>query len=1225
MAQSLRLHFAARRSKTYPLSEPSGDDLESHVNTHGKRPPQISVASVVQMRLTPRQTPLAPWIEQRSSESSDKKSSCLQISLQPRYGGDLPSSTVVADRDDTPFTCVLKDGICSSTGVDSELPSASDGSLLGTSTVYNGSVSNFSASDNGSYSSSGSDYGSCASITSGGSYTSSVVSDSSGYETIFSGNLPSDSTSNRSVPVSTTPCEVTCRSPSGLPFAQEDLDRGVETMKLPVSRNAKVPLKRCTSLVIFPRSPSNTPPASPTSRGAYQTSHQLVVSSTETAHHEDGTGTKGFLSTAVNGLRLSKMVCTPGEVRDVRPLHVKGSLQNKIVISNNRPKHTVCEKLPEAFSCVSVHLTQQKPTVSGSENSHGGCISERSELQLQPDLDHSILTQSTSPCLPTTPDMDYHINVRGELERPNSQISNSHAALQRSVSLGGTYPNVSCLSSLKHSCSKGGPSQFLIKFASGNDGKVDSLCREKAWASELCSKTRDDFLGQVDVPLYPLPTENPRMERPYTFKDFVLHPRSHKSRVKGYLRLKMTYLPKSTGSDDENADQAEELEPGWVVLDQPDAATHLQHPPEPSPLPPGWEERQDVLGRTYYVNHDSRRTQWKRPSPEDDLSDAENGNIQLQAQRAFTTRRQISEDVDSADNRESPENWEIVRDDDNAVYSGQAIQSPPAGQVDVQVRLAEELDTRLTMYGNPATGQPVTSSNHSGRSGSLQACIFEEQPALPVLLPTSSGLPPGWEEKQDERGRSYYVDHNSRTTTWAKPTMQDDPRSKIPAHLRAKTPVDNDLGPLPPGWEERTHTDGRVFYINHNTKKTQWEDPRTQNTQNLATTGPAVPYSRDYKRKYEFFRRKLKKQQNDIPNKFEMKLRRANVLEDSYRRIMGVKKADFLKARLWIEFDGEKGLDYGGVAREWFFLISKEMFNPYYGLFEYSATDNYTLQINPNSGLCNEDHLSYFKFIGRVAGMAVYHGKLLDGFFIRPFYKMMLQKLITLHDMESVDSEYYSSLRWILENDPTELDLRFIIDEELFGQTHQHELKTGGSEIVVTNKNKKEYIYLVIQWRFVNRIQKQMAAFKEGFFELIPQDLIKIFDENELELLMCGLGDVDVSDWKEHTKYKNGYSMNHQVIHWFWKAVLMMDSEKRIRLLQFVTGTSRVPMNGFAELYGSNGPQSFTVEQWGTPDKLPRAHTCFNRLDLPPYESFEELWDKLQMAIENTQGFDGVD
>jgi len=96
--------------------------------------------------------------------------------------------------------------------------------------------------------------------------------------------------------------------------------------------------------------------------------------------------------------------------------------------------------------------------------------------------------------------------------------------------------------------------------------------------------------------------------------------------------------------------------------------------------------------------------------------------------------------------------------------------------------------------------------------------------------------------------------------------------------------------------------------------------------------------------------------------------------------------------------------------------------------------DNYTLQINPNSGLCNEDHLSYFTFIGRVAGLAVFHGKLLDGFFIRPFYKMMLGKQITLNDMESVDSEYYNSLKWILENDPTELDLMFCIDEENFGQ-----------------------------------------------------------------------------------------------------------------------------------------------------------------------------------------------
>uniref|UniRef100_A0A8C8A606 HECT-type E3 ubiquitin transferase n=1 Tax=Otus sunia TaxID=257818 RepID=A0A8C8A606_9STRI len=683
---------------------------------------------------------------------------------------------------------------------------------------------------------------------------------------------------------------------------------------------------------------------------------------------------------------------------------------------------------------------------------------------------------------------------------------------------------------------------------------------------------------------------------------------SHKSRVKGHLRLKMTYLPKSNGSEEETTEQAEELEPGWIILDQPDAASQPQQQQQESPpLPSGWEERQDILGRTYYVNHEFRRTQWKRPT----------------AQYVFW-----------------PENssvyWEIITEDEATMYSNQNLQIPPSqSNCDIQTHLAEELNSRLTTSGSSATGQSaaytvnyfshcseisvifctnlhweLTIAMETGQFSAAQSISVGRQPQA-----TSSDssqqpsqqqpemeqgfLPKGWEVRHAPNGRPFFIDHNTKTTTW------EDPRLKISAHPRRKTSLDPvDLGPLPPGWEERTHTDGRIFFINHNTKKTQWEDPRLQN---VAITGPvSFPYS-------------------DIPNRFEMKIHRTTILEDSYRRIIAVKRADFLKARLWIEFDGEKGLDYGGVAREWFFLLSKEMFNPYYGLFEYSATDNYTLQINPNSGLCNEDHLSYFKFIGRVAGMAVYHGKLLDAFFIRPFYKMMLQKPITLHDMESVDSEYYNSLRWILENDPTELDLRFIVDEELFGQTHQHELKSGGSEIVVTNKNKRDYIHLVIQWRFVSRVQKQMAAFKEGFFELIPQDLIKIFDENELELLMCGLGDVDVADWKLHTKYKNGYNINHQVIQWFWKAVLMMDSEKRIRLLQFVTGTSRVPMNGFAELYGSNGPQLFTVEQWGTPEKLPRAHTCFNRLDLPPYDSFEDLWDKLLLAIENTQGFDGVD
>ncbi|XP_073754223.1 E3 ubiquitin-protein ligase NEDD4-like isoform X9 [Callorhinus ursinus] len=681
--------------------------------------------------------------------------------------------------------------------------------------------------------------------------------------------------------------------------------------------------------------------------------------------------------------------------------------------------------------------------------------------------------------------------------------------------------------------------------------------------------TRDDFLGQVDIPLSHLPTEDPTMERPYTFKDFLLRPRSHKSRVKGFLRLKMAYMPKNGGQDEENSEQREDMEHGWEVVDSNESASQHQEELPAPPLPPGWEEKVDNLGRTYYVNHNNRTTQWHRPSLMDVSSESDSNIRQINqeaAHRRFRSRRHISEDLEPepSEGGDGPEPWETISEEANVSGDSLSLSLPPPPSSPMSrtspQELSEELNRRLQ----------ITPDSNGEQFGSLI----------------------------------------------------EDPRLKFPVHMRSKASLNpNDLGPLPPGWEERIHLDGRTFYIDHNSKITQWEDPRLQNP---AITGPAVPYSREFKQKYDYFRKKLKKPA-DIPNRFEMKLHRNNIFEESYRRIMSVKRPDVLKARLWIEFESEKGLDYGGVAREWFFLLSKEMFNPYYGLFEYSATDNYTLQINPNSGLCNEDHLSYFTFIGRVAGLAVFHGKLLDGFFIRPFYKMMLGKQITLNDMESVDSEYYNSLKWILENDPTELDLMFCIDEENFGQTYQVDLKPNGSEIMVTNENKREYIDLVIQWRFVNRVQKQMNAFLEGFTELLPIDLIKIFDENELELLMCGLGDVDVNDWRQHSIYKNGYCPNHPVIQWFWKAVLLMDAEKRIRLLQFVTGTSRVPMNGFAELYGSNGPQLFTIEQWGSPEKLPRAHTCFNRLDLPPYETFEDFGEKLLLAVENPQGFEGGD
>jgi len=234
---------------------------------------------------------------------------------------------------------------------------------------------------------------------------------------------------------------------------------------------------------------------------------------------------------------------------------------------------------------------------------------------------------------------------------------------------------------------------------------------------------------------------------------------------------------------------------------------------------------------------------------------------------------------------------------------------------------------------------------------------------------------------------------------------------------------------------------------------------------------------------------------------------------------------------------------------------------------------------------------------------------------------MILKKKVGLQDMESVDADFFRSLTWALENDITDvLDLTFSTEDDRFGEVVTVDLIEDGREKVVTEDNKKEYIDHITEWRISKRIEEQFKAFMEGFNQLIPQDLIAVFDERELELLIGGIAEIDVDDWKKHTDYR-GYTESDEVIVWFWKVVRSWDSEKKSRLLQFTTGTSRIPVNGFKDLQGSDGPRRFTIEKAGELSQLPKSHTCFNRIDLPPYKNYEALVNKLTLAVEETVGF----
>ncbi|KAF9145192.1 hypothetical protein BGX30_010067 [Mortierella sp. GBA39] len=329
----------------------------------------------------------------------------------------------------------------------------------------------------------------------------------------------------------------------------------------------------------------------------------------------------------------------------------------------------------------------------------------------------------------------------------------------------------------------------------------------------------------------------------------------------------------------------------------------------------------------------------------------------------------------------------------------------------------------------------------------------------------------------------------------------------------------------------------------------------------------------------------------------QMNVRREMVFIDSFTQLQSRSGEEIKYSKLNVHFHGEEGVDAGGVTREWFQVLARQMFNPDYAMFKTSAADKLTYQPNRASWV-NPDHLLFFKFIGRVIGKAIYDGRLLDAYFTRSFYKHILGRPVDYRDVEAVDPEYYKSLVWMLDNDITD-----IVDETF-------------------SENKHEYVKYITEQKLTLAIKDQIHSFLQGFHEIIPAHLISIFNEQELELLISGLPDIDVDEWKNNAEYQN-YSQASPQIQYFWRAVRSFDQTERAKLLQFVTGTSKVPLGGFSQLQGISGVQKFQIHKdFSSTKRLPSAHTCFNQLDLPEYETYDELRQQLLTAIsECSTGF----
>ncbi|CAB1338067.1 unnamed protein product [Coregonus sp. 'balchen'] len=352
-----------------------------------------------------------------------------------------------------------------------------------------------------------------------------------------------------------------------------------------------------------------------------------------------------------------------------------------------------------------------------------------------------------------------------------------------------------------------------------------------------------------------------------------------------------------------------------------------------------------------------------------------------------------------------------------------------------------------------------------------------------------------------------------------------------------------------------------------------------------------------------------------------IKVRRPQLVSDSLDELAR-NRAD-LKKKLKVTFVGEAGLDMGGLTKEWFLLLIRQIFHTDYGMFTFFK-DSHCHWFS--SWKC--DNYSEFRLL---MGLAVYNSITLDIRFPPCVYKKLLtppvvpcdpdtpvgMATLTLDDLQQVMPDLAHGLAELLSyegNVEEDFCTTFQVSQEELGVMKSYNLKPGGDKIPVTNQNRKEYVQLYIDFLLNKSIYRQFAAFYYGFHSVCASDALMLLRPEEVEILVCGSPNLDMNTLQKAAQYE-GYSKADPTIRAFWDVVLAFPLELQKKLLHFSTGSDRVPVGGMADL-------NFKISKIdASTDWLPISHTCFNQICLPPYKNKKELKQKLTIAISNAEGF----
>ncbi|KAJ2804816.1 hypothetical protein H4S07_004147, partial [Coemansia furcata] len=346
-----------------------------------------------------------------------------------------------------------------------------------------------------------------------------------------------------------------------------------------------------------------------------------------------------------------------------------------------------------------------------------------------------------------------------------------------------------------------------------------------------------------------------------------------------------------------------------------------------------------------------------------------------------------------------------------------------------------------------------------------------------------------------------------------------------------------------------------------------------------------------------------------------LEVRRDSLVRDTLYQL-DLKLSQDLRKQLKVRFVGEEGVDEGGVQKEFFQLIVRDVFSSKYGIFKANDESQYHWfipQANPTP-----DALEEMRLTGQLIGLAVYNAVILDIHLPPALYKKLLGIQVDRDDLKEVDPALYHGLTQLMLLSAEELEYlerTFEVEYDDMGQLRTHELIPNGAHTTLTVDNREMFIDKYVDFVFNSSCARQFTEFKAGFDRICSMSYVRFMRPQELELLVCGCSDLDFGALEGSTIYDGGYSKDARVIQHFWKVVGDFSDELKRKLLFFATSSDRVPIGGLSKLH-------FVIaKNGGDSDRLPTSHTCFNVLLLPEYSTIDKLRERLLTAIHNSEGF----